>query len=166
MTTKAETRVTQMHQVYIKATPQAIWDAITKTEWTQRYGYQGGVDYELRPGGRYRGLATDAMRAMGAGEAVVDGEVVESDPPRKLVQTWRFLWDPALVAEGFSRVTWEIEQVGEGVAKLTVVHELDGAPKTAAMVSGSGPLAAGGGGWPWILSDMKTLLETGTGMGF
>ncbi len=94
MTTITEAGVTtQVYQVYIKATPQKIWDAITTPEWTQRYGYQSPAEYDLRPGGAYRGLATEAMSAHGAPAVVVDGEVIEADPPRRLVQTWRALWD-------------------------------------------------------------------------
>ena len=71
--------------------------------------------------------------------------MVHSDPPRKLVQTWRALWDPEMVAEGFKRLTWDIEPLGGGVTALTVTHELDGAPKTAAQVSGE--ITEAGGGW-------------------
>ena len=160
MTTMTETNVTtQIYQVYIKATPQAIWDAITKPEWAQRYGYGAPVEYDLRPGGAYRGLASEAMAAHGAPEVIIDGEIVEVDPPRRLVQTWRVLWDPDMAAEGFTRVTWEIEEGEGGVTKLTVIHDLDGARKTALTVAGANPDA--GGGWSWILSDLKTLLETG-----
>jgi uncharacterized protein YndB with AHSA1/START domain len=162
MTSMIETAVTtQVYRVYIKATPEAIWDAITKPEWTEKYGYKGRAEYELRPGGAYRAFATEAMVSMGAPEVVVDGEVVEADPPRKLVQTWRAMWDPELVAEGFTRVTWEIEEEDGGFAALTVTHELEGAPRHAAQVASRAPLAQGGGGWSWILSDLKTLLETG-----
>lgn len=162
MTTATAKRVaTQVYRVYIKATPQAIWDAITKPEWTRRYGYQSPAQYDLRPGGAYKGLASDAMKAFGSPEVVVDGEVLEADPPRRLVQTWRPLWDPEMVAEGFRRVIWDIEQDDGGVTRLTVTHELEGAPKTAAQVAGEGRLHEGGGGWAWILSDLKTLLETG-----
>jgi uncharacterized protein YndB with AHSA1/START domain len=150
---------TQVYQVWIKATPQAIWDAITKPEWTRKYGYQSPAEYDLRPGGAYRGLASEAMAAHGGPQVVVDGEVIEADPPHRLVQTWRALWDPELVAEGFKRLTWEIEEGDGGVTKLTVTHELEGAPRTAAQVSGK--IREAGGGWSWILSDLKTLLETG-----
>src|SRR5882672_6347460 len=107
MTTTAPTDTsvtTQIYRVYIKATPQAIWDAITKPEWTEKFGYGGRAEYDLRPGGKYRGLTSEGMRAMGAGEVAVDGEVIESDPPRKLVQTWRMAMDPAMSAEGFTRL--------------------------------------------------------------
>ena len=102
---------------------------------------------------------------MGMPELLVDGEVIEADPPRKLVQTWRAAWDPDLVAEGFTRVTWEIsERATAASTQLTVTHELEGAPKHAAQVASIAPLAQGGGGWTWILSDLKTLLETGSSL--
>jgi uncharacterized protein YndB with AHSA1/START domain len=103
------------------------------------------------------------MKAYGGPDVVVDGEVVESIPPRKLVQTWRALWDPEMAAEGFKRLTWEIEPGPGGVTSLTVTHELSGAPKTAAQVSGK--IREAGGGWSFILSDLKTLLETGKAPG-
>jgi uncharacterized protein YndB with AHSA1/START domain len=164
MTTMTGTTVTtQVHRVYIKATPQAIWDAITKPEWTQRYGYQGIAEYDLRPGGRYRALAPAHMQAMGMPEVVVDGEVLEADPPRKLVQTWRFLWSDDVKAEGPTRVTFDIEEDDEGFTRLTVTHELEGAPLTAAHLTVEGRLHEGAGGWTWTLSSLKTLLETGQG---
>jgi uncharacterized protein YndB with AHSA1/START domain len=90
MSTATETAVTtQVCRVYIKASPEAIWDAITKPEWTERYGYRGRAEYELRPGGSYKGFATADMLAMDTPEVVVDGEVIEAEPPRRLVQTWR-----------------------------------------------------------------------------
>jgi uncharacterized protein YndB with AHSA1/START domain len=162
MTTTTEITVTtQVYRVYIKAAPQAIWDAITKPEWTQRYGYQGIAEYDLRPGGRYRRLAPEHMKAMGMPEVVIDGEVLEADPPRKLVQTWHFLVDEELAAEGPTRVTYDIEEDDGGVTRLTVTHELENAPRTAAQAAGVGRIHEGGGGWSWILSDLKTLLETG-----
>ena len=75
MTTTAETTTTvQMYRVYIKATPQAIWDAITKPEWTAKYGYAGMVDYELRPGGKFRVHANEGMKAFGMPDIISDGE--------------------------------------------------------------------------------------------
>ena len=147
MTTMTETNVTvQVHQVFIRATPEAIWDAITKPEFTRDYLYGTRVEYDLRPGGAFRSISGDSD------EVLVAGEVIEADPPSKLVQTWRFLYDPELTAEGARRVTWEIEPGDGAVTKLTAIHELDGAPKTAEHVSG---------GWTYILSGLKTLLETG-----
>jgi uncharacterized protein YndB with AHSA1/START domain len=87
MTTTTET--TQVYRVYIKATLEQIWDAITKPEWTERYGYAGRAEYDLRPGGAYRALPGAEMAAYeGVPDVIVDGKVIEADPPRKLVQTW------------------------------------------------------------------------------
>jgi uncharacterized protein YndB with AHSA1/START domain len=166
MTTTETTVTTQVYSVYIRATPEAIWEAITKPEWSQKYGYGGSVDYELRAGGGFRALASEEMLAHGAPEVIVDGEVVESDPPRKLVQTWRMLMDEGIAAEGFTRLTYEIAESHGGVTKLTVVHDLEGAPKLANMVAGGLEAEGAGGGWSWILSDLKTLLETGDPLGW
>lgn len=168
MTTKTETGVTtQVYQIYIKSSPQAIWDAITKPEWTEKYMYESLVEYELGPGGAYRGLASESMRKHGAEmgfevpDVIADGEVIEADPPHKLVQTWRMLMDPALAAEPFTRLTWEIKEIQAGVTKLTVVHDLEGAPQTAVLVAGGMEEDGAGGGWSEILSSLKTLLESG-----
>ena len=161
-TTTADTTVTtQVHRVYIKATPEAIWDAITKPEWTDRYGYGGRGEYDLRPGGTYRGFTTDAMRSMGAPDVAVEGEVLETDPPRRLVLSWHFLMDPELAAEGVTRLTYEIEARDGGVTRLTVIHDLEGAPRLSLLLSGGMEDTGAGGGWSWILSDLKSLLETG-----
>ena len=165
MTTTNE--AVQMYRVYIKATPEAIWDAITKPEWTERYGYTGLVDYDLRPGGEYKVRPTKEFRA--ASEAngyscpdiLIDGEVLEADPPRKLVTTFRMLMDPTMAAEGFTRLTHEIKEGENGVCSLTLTHELEGAPSLAAMVGGAGEAQGAGGGHAWVLSELKTLLETG-----
>jgi len=162
-TTTSKGEDTQVYRVYIKATPEAIWNAITNPEWNHKYGYGGRSEYDLRPGGAYKAFASEAMKAYGGPDVIVDGEVIEANPPRKLVQTWRPLWDPEMVAEGFKRLTWEIEAGPDGVTTLTVTHELDRAPKTAAQVSGR--IKEAGGGWSFILSDLKTLLETGKAFG-
>jgi uncharacterized protein YndB with AHSA1/START domain len=169
MTTTETARTTQVHRVYIKAAPERIWQAITDPDWNGRYGYGAPGHFELRPGGSYASHASEAMKEASAGmgwelpEVIVDGEVLEVDPPRRLVQTWRMIMDPTAAAEGFSRLTYEIEGPGEdGVCRLTVVHELADMPTLAAMTSGDNAFGdMGGGGWPWILSDLKTLLETG-----
>jgi uncharacterized protein YndB with AHSA1/START domain len=153
---------TQVYRVYIKATPEAIWDAITKPEWTERYGYAARVDFDLRPGGAYRAYPGEEMaKYEGVPDVVVDGEVIEADPPRRLVQTWRMLMDADLQAEGFTRLTHEIEPSEGGVTKLTVIHELEDAPKLAALLAGENEAQGAGGGWSWVLSGLKTLLETG-----
>ncbi len=154
------TPTTQIYEVYIKATPQAIWDAITTPEWTARFGYQGPVEYELRPGGSFRASPSAAMVAMGMTSAIVDGEVLEADPPNKLVQTYRFLFNEQSIAEGYSRLTYDIEATASGFTRLTVTHELEGQPMMAAMVA-SKFSEQGTGGWSWILSDLKSVLETG-----
>jgi hypothetical protein len=100
------------------------------------------------------------MKQYGAPDVIVDGEVVESDPPRRLVQTWRLLMDDDIAAEGFTRLTYEIDEPEPGVSRLTVVHDLARAPKLAVLVGGQSD-EPGGGGWPWVLSGLKTLLETG-----
>jgi uncharacterized protein YndB with AHSA1/START domain len=168
MTTKAEpSTTTQVYRIYIKATPEAIWEAITRPEWTEKYLYEARVDFDLRPGGAYRAYPSEMMRVHGAEmgypipDVVVDGEVIEADPPRRLVQTWRMLMDPTMAAEGFTRLTWEIEDTQGGVSKLTVVHDVEGAPQIATLISGGMEDQGAGGGWPQILSSLKTLLETG-----
>ena len=154
-------QTTQVYRVWIRTTPQAIWDAITQPEWTDRYGYGGIVDYDMTPGAKYEVQAGTGMQAMGVTGPVVDGEIVEADPPRRLVQTWRLVMDDELTAEGFTRLTYEIEEIDGGATKLTVSHDLAGAPALAKMVAGEHETAGAGGGWAWILSDLKSLLETG-----
>ncbi|HWE42877.1 MAG TPA: SRPBCC family protein, partial [Gemmatimonadaceae bacterium] len=155
---------TQIYRIFIRATPQAIWDAITKPEWTQRFGYGLRDEFDLRPGGKYRGQANEGMIAMGMSGTIVDGEVIESDPPRKLVITWRMAIDPRMAAEGFTRLTYEIEEGKGGVSRLSVIHDLKGTPGHAAMVAGTKQGPGEGGGWLWILSDLKSLLESGRPM--
>jgi uncharacterized protein YndB with AHSA1/START domain len=168
MTTRTEPGTsTQVYQIYIKASAEAVWEAITKPEWTERYLYESRVDFDLRPGGAYRAYPSDAMRRHGAElgydipDVVADGEVIEADPPRRLVQTWRLLMDPAIAAEGFTRLTWELQESQDGVTKLTVTHDVRDAPGIAALVSGAMEDQGAGGGWTVVLSGLKTLLETG-----
>jgi len=131
-------QTTQVYSVFIKATPEQIWDAITKPEFTQKYFY--GVPVRA---------TSDAYDGGGS----VAGSIVEFEPAHKLVHTWRALYDADMNAEDESRVTWEIEPQEGGYTKLTVVHDkLEGAPKTAESVAG---------GWSFVLSGLKTLLETG-----
>jgi uncharacterized protein YndB with AHSA1/START domain len=141
--TISETTV-QVYQVFIKATPERIWDAITRPEFTTRYFH-----------GAYVENTAELHVARGPeGEDWGTGPTFEFDPPRRLVHEWRSLYDPDLAAEEASRVTWEIEPQEGGVCMLTVVHDrLDASPRTAESVSGAG--------WMHVLSGMKTLLETG-----
>jgi uncharacterized protein YndB with AHSA1/START domain len=164
MTTTETAVTTQVYRVYIKASPEAIWTAITQPEWTERYGYGVRSEFELRPGAAFRGVTNEGMRSMGAPDVGVDGQIIEIDAPRRLVQTWRLLMDPDTAAEGFTRLTYEIEKNQDGVTKLTVTHELAAAPKLALLVSGGLENTGAGGGWSWVLSDLKSLLETGQGL--
>jgi uncharacterized protein YndB with AHSA1/START domain len=169
MTTTSET-TTQVYRVYIKASAEAIWQAITHPEWTNRYGYTGYAHYDLRPGGELKVVANEAFKAQAAAhgypcpDVIIDGEVIEADPPRKLVTTWRMLMDPTCADEGFTRITYEIKPFGNGACSLTLSHELDKAPTVASLVSGQmdDRGEGGGGGHSWVLSDLKSLLETGS----
>jgi uncharacterized protein YndB with AHSA1/START domain len=143
MTTMTET-TTQVYRVLIKASPEEIWEAITNPDFTQRYFY--GARIEMTNGRRVSHGPDGSLWG--------DESILEEDPPRKLVHTWRSQYDPELADEEPSRVSWEIEPKDGGVSMLTVVHDrLEGAPKTAASVSGEG--------WMTVLSGLKTLLETG-----
>ena len=158
---------TQVYRVYIRATPQAIWDAITKPEWTARYGYTGLVDYDLRRGGAYTVRATEGFRAESLArgndlpEIIIEGEVIEADPPRRLVTTFHMLMDPQIAAEAVTRIAHEIKEHEHGVCSLTVTHELEGAPQLAMIIGGKYEEHGAGGGHAWVLSDLKSLLETG-----
>jgi uncharacterized protein YndB with AHSA1/START domain len=153
---------TQVYQIFINAPAQRIWDAITQPEWTQKYGYACPQHFELRPGGAFSVTATQAMAEHGAPEVIIRGEVLEADPPHRLVQTWQALFTPEIEAEGARRLTWEISEVQPGVCRLTVTHDLTDAPLTAEQVTGAAKDA--GGGWPMIISDLKSLLENGRSM--
>ena len=160
---------TQIHRVFIKAQPQAVWDAITEPGWTSRYGWGGLATYDLSPGGAFTMSASDAAKAAAKAhgftlpDVLLDGEVLEIEPPSRLVQTWRRLMDPETAKEGFTRLTYEILETSPGISRLTVTHELESAPKLAILVAGDDP-RMGGSGWPWVLSDLKTLLESGSPM--
>jgi uncharacterized protein YndB with AHSA1/START domain len=161
MSAKAEAGVaTHVFEIYIKAPAETVWDAVTNPEWNAKYGYQGAMTYDLRPGGAFKALANPQMRAMGLPEVIVDGEVLECSPPNKLVQTYRWLFTEESKKEGFTKVTWEIEQTEAGFTRLTVTHELAGAPQMEAAIKSKFSFH-GGGGWNWILSDLKSLIETG-----
>jgi uncharacterized protein YndB with AHSA1/START domain len=157
------TSTTHMHEIYIKAEPGVIWDHITSPEFNGKYGYRGVSHYELKPGGKFRCIANAQMQAMGLPEVIVDGEVIEAKPPTKLVQTYRFLFNDAHRAEGFSRITFEIEKTAGGFSRLTITHDTTGLPMMTGATTSTFS-QQGGGGWNWILSDLKSLLETGKTM--
>jgi uncharacterized protein YndB with AHSA1/START domain len=137
-------QATQVYSVFVKATPEQVWEAITKPEFTQQYFYGQRIE-----------VTADGRRWWNAdGEEVADEGILEWDPPRRLVHGWRSLYDAEMAVEDESRVTWEIESQDDGTTLLTVVHDkLEGAPKTAESVFGVG--------WMRVLSGLKTLLETG-----
>jgi uncharacterized protein YndB with AHSA1/START domain len=138
---------TQVYSVFVRTTPEQLWDAITKPEFTSKYFYGSLIESTWEQGAPFTFWAGDRS------QQYVNGEVIEASPPQKLVTTWRALYDPETAAEPFSRVTWEIEPAGDGITKLTVIHdELEASPKTAENVAG---------GWSYVLSGLKTLLETG-----
>jgi uncharacterized protein YndB with AHSA1/START domain len=148
-TTAQEVQTTQVYQLYIRATPEQIWDAITKPEYIQQYFHGCRLDAPLAAGGRWVGRSPDRTKLW------IDSEITEFDPPKRLQHGWRALFDDELAPEGESRVTWEIEPNDDGTCLVTVVHDrLENAPKTAASVAGAG--------WMHVLSGLKTVLETGT----
>lgn len=127
-----------------------------------RWGYGGPVEIDPRPGGTYRNLTTEDMRQMGMGDVAVEGEVVEIDPPHRLVITWKPTWHPDSQP---TRLTWELTEYSGGLTYVRLTHDLTAAPEYAAEVGGVvGDPVEGGGGWPWPLAGLKTLLETGKPM--
>ena len=136
---------TQVYSVFIRATPEQVWEAITTPEFTAKYFH--GSHVTVSPD-RY--LGTDAD-----GTDLVTGQVLEYDPPRRLSHGWSAKYAPELALEEESRVTWELEEREGGLTYLTVTHDrLESSPKTAESVSGEG--------WMHVLSGLKTLLETGS----
>jgi uncharacterized protein YndB with AHSA1/START domain len=131
-------------EVFIKTTPERLWEAITDTDLRARYSFGVRTESEYSQGSSYKSSVPGVID-------IAEGENVEVDPPRRLVQTFTALWSDEVKGEGESRVTWEIEPVGDDSCRLSVTHEL---PKKGA----NGELY---GGWPMILSGLKTLLETG-----
>ena len=132
----------KVFEIYIKTTPERLWEAITDPEQRATYSFGLRVESDWTPGSRYEGASPAGL--------ILAGENLEVDPPRRLVQSFDALWSDDVKAEGTSRVTWEIEPVGDS-CKLTVTHDQlrDGAHGEVY------------GGWPQILSGLKTLLETG-----
>jgi uncharacterized protein YndB with AHSA1/START domain len=150
VTVTTVTESTQVYRVFIKATPEAIWDAIIKPEYTARYFHGGRVETT--------GEAGTPMRMFGPDGAIWGDEIIqESDPPRRLVVGWRSLYNAEMAGEERSRIAWEIEPRDDGTCLVTLVHDqLEHSPLTAQSVSGEG--------WMGVLSGLKTLLETGQPM--
>ncbi len=130
-------------EIYIKTTPERLWEAIVDGEMRKKYSFGVGTVSEWTPGSGYRSSVPGVID-------IASGENVEVDPPRRLVQTFTALWSEEVEREGKSRVTWEIEPVGDS-CRLAVTHDQ----------LGEGANSELWGGWPMILSGLKTLLETG-----
>jgi uncharacterized protein YndB with AHSA1/START domain len=162
MSTTESSVTTQVYRVYIAATPEKIWEAITSDEWNGRFGYHMPGTYDLEVGGSYRVAAAPEMQAMGMPEVILEGEVLECEPPFKLVQTWHPHFTPEQTAEPATTLTYEIHPESDKLTRLTLTHDTAGAPEVASMITGAdGAVAEGGGGWSWVLSDLKSLLERG-----
>jgi uncharacterized protein YndB with AHSA1/START domain len=139
-----EKTMEKVYEIYIRTTPEQLWTAITDPQIRAKYSFGAGLHTDWKPGSAIE------MGAPNAGSLLGDGEVLEVDPPRRLVHTMRALWGDDVKEEGFSRVTWEIEQV-EDSCKLLVTHDQ--------LREGANPQIYGG--WPMILSGLKTWLESG-----
>ncbi len=154
--TTATATATQVYRIHIKATPEEIWDALMKRG--KEFGYHSDVEYDLEAG-TYTGFANAEMREYGMPEVLITGEILEADLPHRLVQTWNPLFDEKITAEPPARLTWELQEGPNGTTRLTLTSDTDGAPLTAGITSGD--VVEAMGGWPMVLSDLKTLLETG-----
>jgi uncharacterized protein YndB with AHSA1/START domain len=139
-----ERTMEKVFEIYIKTTPERLWEAITDSELRSRYTFGVGISSDWTPGSRYEAVHPNGPTP------ISEGENLEIDRPRRLVQSFNALWSDDVREAGTSRVTWEIEPVGDS-CRLTVVH--DQLPEDA------NPELYGG--WPMILSGLKTLLETG-----
>jgi uncharacterized protein YndB with AHSA1/START domain/DNA-binding transcriptional ArsR family regulator len=142
--TRLESPMEKIFEIYIKTTPERLWEAITDGEIRSKYQFGSVITSDWTPGGRFE------MGNPKAGELLGEGENLEVDPPRRLVQSMRALWGEDVKAEGTSRITWEIEPVGDS-CRLTVTHDQ--------LREGANDQLYGG--WPMILSGLKTWLETG-----
>jgi uncharacterized protein YndB with AHSA1/START domain len=134
-----------VHVTYIRTTPAKLWQALIDPEFTRRYWCETVQESEWKPGASWRIMIPD-------GRIADSGEVLEIEPERRLVLKWRNEFKPELRLEGYSRMTCELEQVGDSV-KLTIIHEMD--------KPGSKFIDAVTQGWPHILASLKSLLETG-----
>lgn len=139
-----EKTMEKIYEIYIKTSPDKLWHAITDEETRSKYQFGARVSSTFENGARYEMATPDGM-------ALGEGEILESDPPRKLVQTMRALWGDDVKEEGFSRITWEIEPVGNDSCLLKLTHDQ--------LREGANDQLYGG--WPMILSGLKTWLESG-----
>lgn len=144
-----DTRPAQIYTVFIRAPQTKVWDAITNPEFTYKYLYDSVPNTTWKPGSRL------LWTQHGSGKDQVDGEVIEYDRPNRLVFSWIVKYDPSLTPEGPSRVTYELSEE-QGLTKVTVIH--DDFPSNSKVYDNVA------GGWPYILSGLKTLVETGSPM--
>jgi uncharacterized protein YndB with AHSA1/START domain/DNA-binding transcriptional ArsR family regulator len=146
MRTDTPDRPQYVSQIFIRATPAQVWRAITESEFTLQYYYGSTVESHWREGATYR-------YAINGNDAIL-GTILEADPPRRLVQTFDARWDDDVKPDAPTRLTWEIEEVSPGVSKVTTIHdEFPSRTATFEQVAG---------GMPFILSGLKSVLETGT----
>ena len=144
-----ETKPKLVNQIIINAPQERVWEAITTPEFTARYYYGCAVETDLTAGSPF-------IYKMPDGSPIVEGEVVLSDPPNRLVHTYHSLWPP-MNEDTPTKVTWELASMPGGVTRVTVIHEeFQGETATYQGLQS--------GGWAWILSNMKTVLETGESM--
>jgi uncharacterized protein YndB with AHSA1/START domain len=136
---------TFVYVTYIRTTPQRLWEALTKPEFTRQYWYGVHMDSDWKKGSPWTMVHPD-------GRVTDAGEVLESDPPKRLVLKWRHEMRPELKQEGYSRCVMELEPDGE-LVKLSITHSIDREKSKLVEAVSSG--------WPKILSGLKTLLETG-----
>ena len=134
-----------VYVIYIRTTPEKLWQALLDPEFTRQYWVGTWQESEWKKGSSWRMMIPD-------GRVGDTGDVLEIDPPKRLVLSWRNEFKPGLKEEGFSRMTYELEPQGESV-KLTVIHEMD-RPNSKLIENVSN-------GWPHLLSSLKSLLETG-----
>ena len=130
-------------EIYIKTTPERLWEAITSEQMRKRYSFGVGTVSDWTPGSEYKSAVPGVID-------IATGKNLEVDPPRRLVQSFTALWSEDVQREGESRVTWEIEPVGTS-SRLRVTHDQLSEEANNELY----------GGWPMILSGLKTLLETG-----
>jgi uncharacterized protein YndB with AHSA1/START domain len=143
-----EETMEKVFEIYIKTTPERLWQALTDPEMKRKFTFGVWVESDWKRGSSYTGTA--GKTTVAPGTAILEGENLEVDPPRRLVQSYRALWSDDVKREGTSRVTYEIEQIRDS-CRLTVIHDQ--------LREGANPELYGG--WPMILSGLKTLLETG-----
>jgi uncharacterized protein YndB with AHSA1/START domain len=138
-----------VYVTYIRTTPARLWQALTDPAFVKRYWFDSWQECDWNVGSPWRIVRED-------GSTADSGEVLEAQPGKRLVLSWRNEFKPELTAEGFGRMTYDIEDQ-DGVVKLTVTHEMD--------VEDSKLITAVSGGWPSILASLKSLLETGKALG-